>query len=654
MKNNFDLFRLNCLLNDSNAVDFKNVILSIVCERLYDNQNQEISLTELYTFITNEKELGISLDKDYFKSIIESSNYFHPESTSTDVLLKLTSQKFDQIEGRIKEHSISKFIEDYISKNHLENKYIDSTLQILYRAVYENINTFSPKNVSTLIPNSKDDFDKVEIDIYNAFLDYNDHEKNIAIYTLFAKAIDFAILTSGKGVKESTKDIFKGKVFCLDTNIIFRVLGVGGAERKDTLVKLIKSCVHQGIEFQYSLKTYGEFINKLQQSVTYLKNKIEKNVFDTLGSLSNQEPQLFNDDFIIHYSRLRHEGVVKSPDQYETFLRGKFKEFVDSYSIKQFDSKVTIPEKAINLLSKHLFLKKREYPYGNRYTNSASKVDAYNIVYVKLVRGQNNYNYSDVKSYYLTTDRTLNTIMANESGKLVPETILPSQLFVLHNPYHSENDEIDYDMFLKFIKRRNTEFKYRGTEVLNYIETIRQHSQAPDNVRHVLLAYSDKRYENYKDGINISDSVNKLESLNQVIESALDKKITEGDKASQKIDKIYKTGKINAENIFFTSRKIVRIIDICLTILVIPISVLILKVWTNNLLYLIVGTSLIEGIKFAITSKTQLLPNLWELILRLLLKNSAYYKLTMDEEYLNNSMEKYYSVKGEVWKKISK
>ena len=118
--------------------------------------------------------------------------------------------------------------------------------------MYENINSFTISNINSIIPiEAEKNYSKEEIKYFNDFLDDNNNDKNIALFNVFLKAIEFAILTSGKGVKEFTKGVFEGKEYLLDANIIFRLLGVGGNERKESLINLISICNYQGIKFGY-------------------------------------------------------------------------------------------------------------------------------------------------------------------------------------------------------------------------------------------------------------------------------------------------------------------------------------------------------------------------------------------------------------------
>ncbi len=67
----FDLFRLNCFLNDTQANDFKRIIISLVCEHIFDNNNVEIRIDDCYKHIINYHK--IEVEKDYFIAIISGT-----------------------------------------------------------------------------------------------------------------------------------------------------------------------------------------------------------------------------------------------------------------------------------------------------------------------------------------------------------------------------------------------------------------------------------------------------------------------------------------------------------------------------------------------------------------------------------------------------
>lgn len=642
----FDIFRLNCFLNDTKANDFKRIIISLVCEYLFDNNNKETSIYDCHSYILNYHK--IEIEKDYFIAIVSSYPSFEQTPVQSDILIKLKSKKFAEINDSLKEHSIEAYIANFLLKKNLSTEFLLPIKSLLYQAVYENINTFSTENLSKLISEKiNDSFTKEEIQSFNCFIEDSDIEKNTAVYNVFLKATEFAIITSGKGIKEFSKDIFKGKTYCLDTNILFRLLGIGGEERKNSLINLIKYCVHQGITFEYTSQTLQELKRKLNASVKFLQSTEAKYDIYTLGELSETDPNLFNEDFVLHYSKLRSSGKVANAERYEIHLLSEFKKLEAQLNFTLAKGSIKIEEKNWTAITNELFANRKSLPHGYKYTRTAAKTDAYNILYVRKLRGDNNYNYTDVKSFYLTTDRTLNQILSKDR-KIIPETILPSQLFILHNPYTTNGEEVDYELFLQFIKRRTTEFHFKGTEVLTFIDSIRQQTSSKEEMRNILNVYADKRYEISNDH-NIEDR--KVRPIQEIIETVIDKKIHEGQINKSELANIKNNADKRIPNINFNTKWTVRIFDILITILIIPVAITIIKMVTQEISIIIIVTVVAESIKFLITSKTRLWNIVWYRLLTFSLKTSSYYKLSHDGKYISKGLEEYNRIDGEIWKK---
>jgi hypothetical protein len=643
----FDLFRLNCFLNDTQANDFKRIVISLVCEHIFDNKNEEIKIDDCYKHIINYHK--IEVEKDYFLAIVSSYNSFEQIPLQSDVLIKLTSQKFSEIHDRLKEHSIDVYISKFIKSNNLNDQLLQPIKSLLYQAVFENISTFSTENLSSIISKQiKDNFTNEEIESFNAFLEDKDLEKNTAVYNVFLKATEFAIITSGKGIKEFSKDIFKGKTYCLDTNILFRILGIGGIERQNSLVNLIKSCAHQGIIFEYTPQTLQELKSKLAGSVKYLKTAEIKYDIKALGELSEIDPQLFNEDFILHYSKLRANGTVNSPDQYELKLLSDFRTLGDELGFSLSKGNIKIEDKEKFKLSEELFKSRKSLPYGSRYTKTAANIDAFNILYVRKIRGDNNYNYADVKCFYLSTDRTLNNILSKDIGVKIPETILPSQLFILHHPYTSNGEQVDYELFLQFVKRRTTEFHLKGGEVLTYINIIRKQTSSKTEMRNILKVFADKRYE-VSNNHNIEER--RVRPLQEIIDTVIDKKLEQGKIDSQELATIKENANIQIPTIVFRTKWMVRILDILITIVLIPLTLLIARTLTQDLKIIIAVTIFVELVKYLITSRTRLWNYVWKKLLMFRLKNSSYYITTKDDNYILNAFDNYNKLDGDIWKK---
>lgn len=645
----FDLFRLNCFLNDVNASDFKNIIISLVTEYIFDNNNEDKSLDDCYKYL--ESVHKIPIEKDFFDDLITNSSNFEKKQLHNVILIKITSKKHTKIHNDIEEHNIDKYIDEFLNKNNYDISFKEDIKALIYKAIYDNIHTFSTENLNSLISeNLKENFSRDQINIFNEFLEYNNYKKNSALYNIFLKATEFAIVTSGRGVKSLSQDIFKGKRYCLDTNIILRLLGVGGKERRDSLIKLLKSCIHQGISFEYTGQTLQELKRTLSSNVKYLKSV--ENKYDTikLGEIAENDPQFINDDFITHYSKLKFDSTIANPDQYEIQMLAGLKKLEQELNLSI--SIGTVPNEIEKTkFSSHLHKVRKNLIYGRNYTKTAANIDAYNILFVRNLRGSNNYNYVDVKSFYLTTDRTLNDILANEEKNiLIPETILPSQLFILHNPYMSNGEEVDYELFLQFVKRRTTEYCFKGGEVLNYINEIRKSTSSDSELQNILYVYADKRYEVAKK--NEHNNKRTIVPIKEIIDTYMDEKIKEGQRASDDLRIITDMADQFIVPNHKKTRNFVRILDCLITILLIPIVIVISRKYIDNLYYIIGITVFVESLKFLITSKTRLWNNLWKYLLKITLKQSSYFKLTSDVTYIEKGFENYNKVDGDIWKKL--
>lgn len=643
MQKNFNFFRLNCLLRDTKANDFKRVIISFVCEIIFENDNRETSLNDIYKFFVSE--LTINIQSDYFEKLITENDYFDFSKLEKDILIKLKPEKYAKINDTITENSIDIHINLFLKENNHPISFLEPILSMLYSAIYENISSFSTDNLKNILSqNISNGYSQEQVNIFNSFLDDKNHNKNTALYTVFLKAIEFAILTSGRGVKNFSKDIFKNKTYCLDTNIIFRLLGVGGLERQSALLELIKSCVHQGIKFKYTPLTYFEFKRKIQQSVMVL-SKINQNDANILAELTSENTSLFSDDFATHYSKLRKDKIIATSEQYETYMLQQFREIENKFSFELGIAKPNLPEKEVKKLAEILFSKRKKH----NYTKSASQVDAHNVLYVRKLRDLNNHNYSDVKSFYLSTDRTLNKILGEIEKVLIPESILPSQLYILHNPF-SEDDtnNIDYELFLKFLKKRSTEFQYKGKEVFTLIDEIRKYTASEISIKETLHIFANKRFEN-----SSSFEINKHSNLTikEFAETYFDKKLANAENDKERLDAIRKNADNEVNKVLNQSKNITRTIDILIIAVLIPVVGMLLgKLFDKEIFISGVIIAILELAKYALQINAKFMHSLWQKIFLFQIKNTNYFKLTNDLSFIDESLDKFNDLEASIWK----
>ena len=133
-----------------------------------------------------------------------------------------------------------------ISKNELE--------ELLENFIYQRFNE-NLKEISDILNHCLivDEYDKKYTDdektIVNDFLTWNNVDKNECIYRLIAKAYDYCMINSKC---QSQEMVFSNIHFYLDTNIIFRLMGINGIERESSVRSLIEKCHIAGIKIVVS------------------------------------------------------------------------------------------------------------------------------------------------------------------------------------------------------------------------------------------------------------------------------------------------------------------------------------------------------------------------------------------------------------------
>lgn len=629
-------------MQDRDNQDFKRVVLSIIFELLYENSNEELKADELFkATITKCNE---PIERDFYDELISNSKSFILTRTGDEPLVKLTPVKFQDVEKNISEFSIEPSINSFLSINGYDKRHKKVIIKILYQSIYENIYAFNPSNIKSLVPDViKDKFDIVELNLFNEFLEHDDPQKNRRLYNQFVKAIEFAILTSGKGVKKFSDQIYSDKTYILDTNIIFRMLGVGGVERKETILALIKSCIEQGVNFEYTVNTLQELNNTLDASINKISIAERTKKIEIVQELVAEEPHFFNDDFIVQYSRLKNKKIANSPEQYGLEMRTRFKQLCEKLNIKQSNHKIRLEPYEINLFAKNLIAKRKKIT-SYRYSIKQASTDAYNVLYVNKARGNNNYNYSEVKSFYLTTDRGLNKILSDDDKIIIPATILPSQLFAIHNPLSDDNNDVDYTNFFSFIKRRTSEFKHRGRDIFSYIQQARVYTTDKDEIKNLIKTFSDERYKNKVDHVQ----ENVIISFKDFTKTYFDGRLNDIEETEKNLENIEIQGKKNVAPLLSKSKNFTRAIELIIFLIIIPfISFGIGKIisWQFGLLSFLI----LEAVKFLITIKGNFSKQLWEYFFVMKMKKTPYYQLTNKDHYIREGLKFITEKNGKVW-----
>ncbi len=241
------LYRTLFLMDDTRNFTIDFYISEFVKVVLYKEGCFALSLKDIQEKITDLTSLEYT-EEDILHSL---SVWNKGEVDIENDLYVLSSLGMERISKRKKSNDLKIFVDLFLSEN--TNKYSISKKdleELLEAFIYQRFNE-NLKEISDILNNclTVDEFDKKYTDdektIINDFLKWNNDDKNECVYRLIAKAYDYCMINSKC---QSQEMVFSNIHFYLDTNIIFRLMGINGLERESSVRSLIKKCRVAGIK----------------------------------------------------------------------------------------------------------------------------------------------------------------------------------------------------------------------------------------------------------------------------------------------------------------------------------------------------------------------------------------------------------------------
>jgi hypothetical protein len=291
----------------------------------------------------------------------------------------------------------------------------------------------------------------IEIEIINTFLNWENDEKNKMIFDISNLALEYCLITNKKGANFKLESL-KNKCFYLDTNVIFRAIGINGENRRNrtiTFLEKFKEAKELLFISKYTIdeikKTLDFYIGQMSR---YNTARINSDVF-TLFSKSQ--------DFIDYYHNWRRKRTNDSTELFKAHIFSLIEELKNKFDIKEdykdyFDLKDSkVEELVLNIASKINTFKSDVKPSNIE----ASIIDAKNIYSIEKQRNGHYSNIFDCKYYFISADQLLRKwdYTQNES---IPIVLLPSQWMSILLRYLNRTND-DFKSFVSFLNISNGE-----------------------------------------------------------------------------------------------------------------------------------------------------------------------------------------------------
>jgi len=462
-----DLFRLAAsLYSETNDLysEFETQLQVIKCV-FVSCDNREMTSEEVIVELLNLYKYHIA--EDEFRNIVEiAQNAFVVAKVGKDNVFKLTEDAYMQTVEAQKhgiDFYIDKYVEEICAQNIEECK--DSIHQYLYELTTTNVNSyrvllhgregvdFSDRDLSVNIDYLSDK----QKQIVQGFLDWDNAEKNISLCNVVYCCLEYCLLVNGDAPNKLLHDVIREREIYLDTNIIFRVLGINGVAYQKVIEAFLSKCLQAKIkiivsslsrkEFFDSIDYYCKKIAQFPRGNTYLyayEQLSDYSIFSFYESWHQEHPTLSLKNFI-HYIRSLYKkfiakyGIIDDYQvPYSVYNSPEFKEKQKSYALSIRKIKQELKPRAA-------FETEYISDFGQRDNHDASIVH-----YIELLRR----NTQEEKEIFLiSSDRALRYWDMKRSESLYPIVVYPSQLFLILIKLCGRSSD-DYGSFVSFINIR--------------------------------------------------------------------------------------------------------------------------------------------------------------------------------------------------------
>lgn len=443
-----NLFRLSALLyKDENYNTKRDTTLKKIIESIFIENNNPRTVTEVIEY--SDTNYSLILESEEIERIVRSNlnkSFLIKDMNEDELTFLLTDKRYNTIK-KFRTLGVDSLICEFIKEKGLEEKE-DVVKNLLYAFFYDvftsNYDAYHCilTNSFSSIRISDEGYSNEEKELINSFLNYDNPEKDKAIFNLVNLALEYCMLTGdGKSFRISS---MSNKIFYLDTNIIYRAIGVNGEKRKDLTLKFLNICKKNFIQLKITPYSRDEFYKTLD----YYCNKIEIN---NKAYVNKEVYCKYNKGYDIYknYVLWISGRYNTSVDLYKSHIKASFSNLLSTYNInietklleENEDSNERIKEIASSIGA-----------FKGESSQSADIVDAKNIIYINKLRGtMNRCDIMEIKEFLISNDARLR---AWEYGQLKENkrscVFLPSQWLSIMLRFSSRTTD-DLKSFTSFL-----------------------------------------------------------------------------------------------------------------------------------------------------------------------------------------------------------
>lgn len=416
-------------------------------------------ISEVFNLSFSIAEIRNSLSKKSNKSIKYNNEVYFIDSETRE---KITKQ-----------YSISERLHSFVVQFKSEKNDISQSIEDIEKAFLNYLYFCFNSNVNNLLSllNKKDkqitvidSVNEADISIINEFIMWHNDEKNKFIYNTVAVCYEYCMLTV-KNNNIISKELFHGKKFYLDSNIIFIMAGINKDERKLITNSFIDHCNKIGISLCCTSVTFDEIFRVIDAQINYIKFLTDNAPPISPDKLIEINPSYDINDFY----KLYYEWTSIKGNNYRDYI--SFYEYVvslirdalESVNVIQIPKEKYTTESGFETLSKDLMDYKNYRHTWHTVSKASADTDLVNVEDIRSKRSRNQESIWQTNEFMVSADQLLIS-WTSEMFSGVPIVVLPSVWLSIILRFTGRATSDDYNSFCLFLTQRQN---INGEELIN-------------------------------------------------------------------------------------------------------------------------------------------------------------------------------------------
>lgn len=456
-----DIFRFAATLFSENSEIYsvaESQIQLIKCI-FTENSNEYLSVLEItnellriYKYHVPEDEIDLVIKKH--------KKLFQFSTVESETVYRLTEKIYEET-LTLQKNNIDSYINQFIEFSKIKDAEgcKEAIHQYLYELTTSNINSYRILLFGKSVQKFQESELSVNVNFLNNeelryvhdFIEWDNGEKNIALSNIVYSCLEYCMLVNGDKPNKLLVNSIRKRVVYLDTNILFRAIGINGQSRKQVVISFLKKCKQAKLKLIISHQTKMEFDDTISYYLSEIQQYPRGNIYPgAYEELSDYK--LFS-----YYEDWKNEHPDLSLRFFELYIKSQYDLLIKDYDIKN-DEKIPA-----EIYDSEDFKKKRnEYAtaiskakqdvkaafISEDYTYSKRDIhDATVINHIELLRDKAEEN-KDI--FLVSSDKILRYWDMARTERDYPVVIYPSQLFLVLIKMCGRSEK-DFDSFVSFI-----------------------------------------------------------------------------------------------------------------------------------------------------------------------------------------------------------